>query len=77
METTVESLEAQALTLPVKDRLRLACTMLKSAPPPGQNLSDEDWEAELKRRSDQMDSGEVKGRDWAEVKKEIRDRLSR
>ena len=43
MEATVESLEEQALALPVKDRLRLANTMLKSAPSPGQDLTEEEW----------------------------------
>jgi len=77
METKVEQLEEQAMALPVKDRLRLAHTMLKSAPPPGQEVTEAEWEAELKRRADELDSGEAKGRDWAEVKKEVYERLGR
>ena len=77
MEATVESLEEQALALPVKDRLRLANTMLKSAPSPGQDLTEEEWGGgELKRRADEIDSGEVVCRKWDEIREEVNERFS-
>ena len=77
METTVESLEEQGLTLSVKDRLRLAHTMLKSAPPPGQDLTEEEWEVELKRRADEIDSGKVVCRSWNKIREEVTERYDR
>ena len=76
MEATVESLEEQALALPVKDRLRLANTMLKSAPSPGQDLTEEEWGGELKRRADEIDSGEVVCRKWDKIREEVNERFS-
>jgi hypothetical protein len=49
--------------------------MLKSAPPPGQDLTEEEWEVELKRRADEIDSGKVECRDWEDVKNEFDERF--
>ncbi len=76
METTVESLEAQALTLPVKDRLRLACTMLKSAPKE-RELSKEEWEAEMVRRMKAIEDGDRSGVTWEEMKNEFERRYGK
>ncbi len=60
MEPTVESLEEQALALPVKDRLRLANTMLKSADGE-EEITEKEWEVEMKRRIDAIKTGDHSG----------------
>ncbi len=66
---TFEELEAEALQLTERERLRLAASLLKSCPPPGDDIEDEDpeqvvetaWNTELHRRADEIRSGAVQG----------------
>jgi len=77
METTVESLEEQALALPVMDRLRLAKTMLHSATPPGSELTETEWETEMKRRVDVIKAGDDSGVTWEEIEEEFERRYGK
>jgi putative addiction module component (TIGR02574 family) len=52
-----------ALELPYEDRARLSRELWESLHPPAENLSQEEidafWDAEIKRRLDDIDSGTV------------------
>lgn len=76
METTVEQLEEQAMALPVKDRLRLAHTMLKSAPVKPEVTQDE-YEAELVRRIEAVKAGDHSGLTLEEFEEKNRERLKK
>jgi hypothetical protein len=59
----------QALALPIKDRVELALSLLRSlAGSDAQDLAPGEWEAawaeEILRRSDEVHSGEVELLDW-------------
>ena len=59
---------AEALALPAADRIELAAELLASAPPPGV-LSEEDphFKDELRRRIDEIESGDAKTVPWETV----------
>ncbi len=59
---------AEALALPAADRIELAAELLASAPPPGV-LSEEDphFKDELRRRIDEIESGDAKAVPWETV----------
>jgi len=80
---TFEELEAQAMQLPERDRLKLAASLLKSCPPPSDSeYDDEDpeeveaaWNAEIQRRAEEIRSGAVQGVPLEEVMKRARDKF--
>ena len=65
------------MSLPEPDRIRLAGQLLSSVKP-SNALSAEDPSvaAEIERRADEVDAGEVEPVDWATVRQEIQRRLS-
>ena len=70
-----QSVLTAASDLPVEDKLRLIDALASSVPddqPP--SLSDE-WIAEINRRSDQIDRGEVSTVPWEDVRQDLQRRL--
>ena len=72
MSPAVEQLLGSALTLPISQRLELAEAIFAASEPPTPELAGEAWLTELKRRSDEIDSGEAILTSWADVKKRVR-----
>ena len=50
MERGIEVLSAEALVLPVRERVALAHLLLSSVEPAGEGDADQAWEAEIQRR---------------------------
>jgi putative addiction module component (TIGR02574 family) len=69
MSPTLENLYQAALALPEEDRVELADRLLGSLPPDMPSQLHPAWRAELKRRSAQVDSGEVAPIPWDEVRR--------
>jgi putative addiction module component (TIGR02574 family) len=68
MSPALEILYQAALALPEEDRVELADRLLGSLPPDVPSQLHPAWRAELKRRSAQVDSGEVTPIPWGEVR---------
>jgi putative addiction module component (TIGR02574 family) len=67
----------QALSLSVRDRLRLASELLVSVEPPGSAEIERAWEEEIQRRIGEIDSGNAKGRGWDEIKRDFHSRYGK
>ena len=73
MSPTAEKLLQQVLTLDEKDRALVAGALIESLHEPGGPGVEEAWDAEIRRRVEELDSGAVQGIPW----KEVRERLFR
>jgi len=73
MAATVEQIEAEALSLPIEDRARLAEHLIASLDADAE--IEKTWSKEIERRVQALDSGSVKSIPAAEVFAEIRNRL--
>jgi Putative addiction module component len=71
MSPQAEQLLQLALGLPEVERIELAEALLATTMPP----LDPAWLAEIQRRSEEIDRGEVTLRTWSEVKQGARERL--
>jgi putative addiction module component (TIGR02574 family) len=69
MAATLEALYQAALALPEEDRVELADRLLGTLSPDVPSQLHPAWRAELKRRSAQVDSGEVAPIPWDEVRR--------
>ena len=67
MPPTLDALYQAALALPEEERAELADRLLGSLPPDVSSQLHPAWRDELKRRSAQVDSGEVAPIPWDEV----------
>lgn len=65
-----DSLLAQAIQLPLNERLQLIDSLWASVPEESQVAISKEWLAEIQRRSDEFDSGEVKTIPWETVRDE-------
>jgi putative addiction module component (TIGR02574 family) len=74
MSPAVEQLLSLAMELSEDERLELA-EALVAASAPQLGPTGEEWLAEVRRRSDEIDAGTVKLSTWAEVKKRAREKL--
>lgn len=71
------NLTSAALALSPDSRAELANRLIDSlAETPRPTLSDAEIAKEVQRRSAEMDSGEVEGISWEEVRAELRARIS-
>ena len=61
----------QALTLPENQRAAIAASLLQSLDSECDATSDADWDAEIKRRLDEIDNGSVELVPWREVKSKM------
>lgn len=62
---------AQALRLSESQRLRVAAELLESLEGPPDDVSDEDWLAEINRRAERVRRGESQAEPWHVVRDEL------
>jgi len=67
----------EALSLPQKEQLRLARTLLERAEASGDLGAERAWEEEIERRIQKIDSGLAKGRPFTDVLRDIDRQLGR
>ena len=65
----------EALTLPQSEQLKLARTLLEKAEASGDVGAEAAWEQEIERRIQKIDAGLAKGRPFADVLRDIDQRL--
>ena len=70
-EPTARALVAQALRLSESERIRVAAELLESVEGPTDNVSDDEWLAEINRRADSVRRGESVGEPWSLVRDEL------
>jgi putative addiction module component (TIGR02574 family) len=70
-EPTARAVVAQALRLSESERVRVAAELLESVEGPPDQVSDEEWLAELNRRADSVRRGESVGQPWPLVRDEL------
>ncbi len=70
MSETAESILAAALSLPESEREALTLRLMELLPGPGpdEEVSDEEFAAELLRRKTEMEQGLDPGIPWSELK---------
>ena len=68
MNAQNQQIFAAALALPEAERLRLAEQLLDTLPPEAEDLSDEEFFAELERRRAEVEQGGVKPIPWSQVR---------
>ena len=71
MSVTVEELLRQALRLEPRARAELAALILESVPTESPEEVDSAWEAEIRRRVQELESGSVKTIPWEEVREKL------
>ncbi len=74
MSTQSEDLLQSALALPDSDRAELAASLIRSLDTQSDDDVDAAWAAEIQRRIESIDNGEVKLIPWDDVMREMRDR---
>ena len=67
----------EALTLPQNEQLKLARTLLEKAEASGDVGAEAAWDQEIERRIQKIDAGLAKGRPFADVLRDIDQRLAR
>lgn len=72
MESQLERVQHEALELPAAERAALVERLLESLETEGETGFDEAYEAELDRRSADLDAGVVEGIPWDEVRARLR-----
>ena len=77
MNSSVVEITAEALALPQSDQLKLARTLLEKAEASGDTGVEAAWEQEIERRIQMIDAGLAKGRPFADVLRDIDQRLGR
>ena len=70
-EPTARTLVAQALRLSESERVRVAAELLESVEGPADDVSDDEWLAEINRRADSVRRGENVGEPWSLVRDEL------
>lgn len=76
VDQSLAKVRSEALELSNAERLSLAHTLLESVEPPSSSEVDRAWDHLIQRRISEIDSGEVEGVPWGQVKKEADDRLA-
>ena len=71
MSPTAEELLKQALTLDEKDRASVAGALIESLHGEEDSDAEEAWNAEIRRRVKELESGGVETIPWTEVKKRL------
>lgn len=67
----------EALALPQSEQLKLARTLLEKVEASGDVGAEAAWEQEIERRIQKIDAGLAKGRPFADVLRDIDERLGR
>jgi putative addiction module component (TIGR02574 family) len=76
MSPAAANVLSSALALPETERLKIATALLDSADEPPGMKSPEEWEAEIARRSAEIDAGTVILIPWEVVRDRARQRLA-
>lgn len=71
MRVTAEDVLKQALTLDEKGRASVAGALIESLDPQIDPDAEEAWDAEIRRRVEELDSGAVKTIPWSEARKRL------
>ena len=71
MSTTMDELLRQALELEPKAREELATLLLESVPTDSAEEVEAAWEATIRRRVRELETGAVKTIPWAEVREKL------
>ena len=71
MTQEVSELLKKALALPVEARAALANSLLESLDETIDEGAEEEWNAEIARRIQELDSGKVKPIAWAEARRQV------
>lgn len=71
MSVSVDQLLRQALELEPKARAELATLLLESVPTEPQEEVDAAWEATIRRRVKELESGAVQTIPWKEVRRKL------
>ena len=71
MRPTVDEVLKQALTLDQKGRASVAGALIESLHEEADPDAEEAWDAEIRRRVEELDSGAVEGIPWSEVRKHL------
>lgn len=71
MGVTVEDVLKQALTLDEKDRASLAGALIDSLHDHEEPDVEEAWDAEIRRRVEELDTGAVTTIPWSDVRKRL------
>lgn len=71
MNTTTKQLYDDALRLPDSERAELAAWLIESLDPEVDQDLDSAWDAEVKRRIKELDSGAVSAVPWPEARRMI------
>jgi len=74
---TLKRLHSEALTLPEPERAELAYALVRSLDEPADSGAAEEWDKELVRRLNAIDSGTAKLIDREELQRRFRERLER
>jgi putative addiction module component (TIGR02574 family) len=77
MTDTNAKLLAEAMSLPEEDREEIAVHLWESLGPPGSEMSEEEWDAEIRRRVEEVDSGKVQCIPWEEAMRIITEDLDK
>lgn len=72
MLSTLEEITQKARSLPAEDRARLAEDLLSTLQPDGDPDIEAAWDAEIRRRLDEVDAGHAKLIPAADVFAEVR-----
>lgn len=71
MSVSVDELLRQALELEPKARAELATLLLESVPTESQEEVDAAWEATIRRRVKELESGAVQTIPWEDVRRKL------
>ena len=71
MSPTAEELLQQVLTLDERDRPSVSGALIESLHEPGDLGVEKAWDAEIRRRVEELKSGAVQGTPWEEVRERL------
>ena len=71
MSEEISELLKRALALPAEARAALAGSLLESLDKTVDPAAEEEWQKEIARRIQELDSGKVKPVAWAEARRQI------
>lgn len=74
MDASFEQIQQSAMSLSDSERAELAASLIGSLDPQFDKNADEAWAAEIQRRIESLDNGEVNLIPWDDVIREMRNR---
>ena len=74
MNSTAEQLLSAALSLPEEDRLQFVEALIVSLQPTDRAPFDDSWREIIRRRSAELQSGQVTPVPWEDVKRQAREK---